>query len=116
MNERISNLIDEKIMKSHSAISKSISDWGSEVKKISEQVMSVKDDAIQHTGEHKLINMKLDEMNSKLNTFITKDQFWPVKTLVYSAVGIILTAVVIAGIGVIIVDSRSSVQAQEITK
>jgi hypothetical protein len=35
-------------------------------------------------------------IDKKLDDMVTQDQFWPVKTLVYGLVGIILTAVVVA--------------------
>jgi hypothetical protein len=41
------------------------------------------------------IDKKLDEM-------VTQDQFWPVKTLVYGLVGIMLTAVVVAVVALVV--------------
>ncbi len=41
-------------------------------------------------------------IDKKLDDMVTQDQFWPVKTLVYGLVGIILTAVIVAVIALVI--------------
>ena len=102
--------------KSHMALSKSISDFGSDLKKVVIEIQTVKNEAIQHTSEHEVINLKLDNLDKKLESFVTKDQFWPVKTLVYSAVGIILTTVILGGLGLIISERTSPAHATVITK
>lgn len=49
------------------------------------------------------IQKTVTEMNDKLDAhYVTKDQFEPVRNLVYGMVGIILTAVVVAIIKLII--------------
>lgn len=41
-----------------------------------------------------LICQSIIGINEKLETLVTQDQFWPVKTLVYGFVGLTLTAIV----------------------
>lgn len=41
-------------------------------------------------------------IDKKLDDMVTQDQFWPVKTLVYGLVGIMLTAVVVAILALIL--------------
>ncbi len=48
------------------------------------------------------IHESLKDIKEIMKENITQDQFWPIKTLVYSAVGLVLTAVVVAGIAMII--------------
>lgn len=43
-----------------------------------------------------LICQALIGLNDKMDKMVTQDQFWPVKTIVYGAVGLILTAVILA--------------------
>jgi hypothetical protein len=40
------------------------------------------------------ILQKVEDLDKKLDTFVTQDQFWPVKTIVYGLVGIIMISVV----------------------
>lgn len=41
-------------------------------------------------------------IDKKLDDMVTQDQFWPVKTLVYSFVGIVLAAVIVAIVALVI--------------
>lgn len=43
-----------------------------------------------------LICQALIGINEKMDKMVTQDQFWPVKSIVYGAVGLILTAVMLA--------------------
>ena len=50
------------------------------------------------------INKSLDALHIKIdNTFVTKDQFSPIKNLVYGVVGLTLTAIVGAVLGLILI-------------
>lgn len=46
-------------------------------------------------------------IDKKLDQMVTQDQFWPVKTLVYGFVGIVLTAVVVALVGLVILIAKT---------
>lgn len=49
------------------------------------------------------IHKSLEDINQKLdNKYITTDNFWPVKTLVYGAVGLMLTGILTALIYLVI--------------
>ena len=57
-----------------------------------------------NTNEHETIFKKLDCIDDKLNElFVTKDEFTPVKNVVYGMVGLVLTAVAGALIRLIII-------------
>ena len=101
--------ITSKVADSHSSIAKSVSGFGSDLKKGLEEisrhsnqldVMQYKIDANNESSKTGLstIDKKIDEgfkdVNEKLADFITKDQFWPVKTIVYGCLAIVLTGVV----------------------
>lgn len=51
-------------------------------------------------GINKSIGSISDAMETRL---VTQDQFWPVKTLVYGFVAIVLTAVVVAIVSLVVV-------------
>jgi hypothetical protein len=49
------------------------------------------------------LTKKVDEISTKLDSqYVTKQEFWAVKTIVYSGAGLILTAVVVAVIDMVI--------------
>lgn len=53
--------------------------------------------------ELKYIRRDLDAINRKLdNNYVTKSDFAPVKSIVYGMVGLMLTAIVVALLGIII--------------
>lgn len=113
----INKKIESKLFESHSSLAKSISGFGADLKKGLDEinnhtnkleVMQYKIDSnneISKTGLND-INKKIEDgfkdVNGKLENFVTKDQFWPVKTIVYGCLGIILTAVVLAGLALVI--------------
>lgn len=41
-------------------------------------------------------------IDKKLDDMVTQDQFWPVKTIVYGLVAIILTAVIVAVVALVV--------------
>lgn len=46
---------------------------------------------------------KVDAMTSRMNTdFVTQDQFWPVKTIVYSGAGLVLAGVLAAVVALVV--------------
>lgn len=50
-------------------------------------------------------NMAKDMADIKLSLngkYVTQDQFWPIKTLVYGATGIMLVAIIVAIVGLVI--------------
>lgn len=99
------NDVITKIELSHRAIADTISNFGAEVKENSQKTQEAQ---IRFTE----IVTKLNEISAKIENFITRDQFWPVKTLVYGAVTVILVAVVGAGVALIIAGSSSKITAQ----
>lgn len=122
--------IDSRIYESHSGLAKSISGFGADLKKgLSEinnhtnklEVMQYKIDSNNEISKVGLndINKKIDigfkDVNEKLENFVTKDQFWPVKTIVYGCLGIILTSVVIAGVTLIINSNSTNTHASQQT-
>lgn len=49
------------------------------------------------------LTKELDEIKLSLNShFVTQEEFKPIKLLVYGAVGLILTSIIIAAIGVVV--------------
>lgn len=56
------------------------------------------------------INEKLTDIVSRMEKsdekHVSQDQFWPVKTIVYSGVGIVLAAVLTAVIGVVVINYK----------
>lgn len=54
------------------------------------------------------VKSDIDELREALDTkYVTQDQFWPVKTLVYSAVGIALALLVAGIVGLVIANKES---------
>lgn len=49
-----------------------------------------------------LICQSIISIDKKLDNLVSQDQFWPVKTIVYSMTGIILTGVIAALIALIL--------------
>lgn len=110
------NIMDDKIYKSHSALSKTLSDFGSKLGDVSNDVSKIKMEASQHTSEHAVLNLKLDDINEKLENFITIDQFWPVKTLVYGFLTIILITIIGYSLDRIFSNNTTHAQTQVQTK
>lgn len=126
----IDRKIDSKVFDSHSSLAKSVSGFGSDLKKGLEEIsrhtnqldiMQYKIDSNNKISEVGLsdINKKIEtgfrDVNDKLENFVTVDQFWPVKTIVYGCLGIILTSVVIAGVTLVINSNSSNTHASEQT-
>lgn len=53
-----------------------------------------------------LICQSLIGLDKKMDEMVTQDQFWPVKTLVYGFVGLVLIAVVGALIAIVVISPR----------
>jgi len=45
-----------------------------------------------------------DDMKDLKESMVTQDQFWPVKTLVYTIVGIMLTSMVLALVSMVLIN------------
>lgn len=69
--------------------------------------VSLKLSSLEHSLETKyvqatelaLIRIAMAELEKKM---VTQDQFWPIKTLIYGAVGLVLTAIVVAIVGLVV--------------
>lgn len=124
----IDRKIDSKVFDSHSSLAKSVSGFGADLKKGLEEinkhttqldVMQYKIDSNNKISENGLsdIDKKLElgfkDVNDKLAEFVTKDQFWPVKTIVFGCLGLILTYVVLQGLPSIIKGVTSQSHATE---
>ena len=52
--------------------------------------------------KQRLVYKMMEKMDKEHANLVTKDQFWPVKTLVYSGTGVILLAVLGAMVALVI--------------
>lgn len=69
-------------------------------KKLAESVSLLAKDVSYMKDSIRDINNKLDKLDGR---YVTVDQFWPVKTIVYGGAGIVLTSVMGAILTVIII-------------
>ena len=68
----------------------------------SKAIIMLQEEMKYHRKDHEELKAMVAEINEKLDKrFVTKEQFWPVKTLVYSGAGIILSSACLAGISLI---------------